>query len=90
MVVNSKGGLIINMTFSDTVTELDTFRITFPTSIGTVFTSVITSGSDGVSGLNSNVLTLAQNQLVTRNFWKNSFFVIRFNTITAPASIKTT
>ncbi len=45
MKVNEKIGIAINMTFSDTVNEQDTFRITFPGSLPVVFNSLSRSGT---------------------------------------------
>lgn len=89
MKVNQKVGIAINMTFSDTVNELDSFRVTFPGDIVVEFGSVSTSGtSEGVSGLMGQVLGVNMNTNFQVTYWEDHFFVINFYTMTAPPSVK--
>jgi hypothetical protein len=89
MKVNEKLGIIINMTFSDTVNENDTFRITFPNSLPVTFNSVSRSGSsEGTSTLSGQVLSLSMNINFPVTYWNEQFYVINFYTMTAPPSIK--
>jgi hypothetical protein len=89
MKVNDKVGIAINMTFSDTVNELDSFRITFPNSLPVTLNSVTRSGSsEGTSTLTSQVLSLSMNANFPVTYWYEQFYVINFYTMTAPPSIK--
>ena len=58
MTVNSKVGLSINMTFSDSINQFDTFTITFPNKLSATYVNVSTSGSEGNSALNGHVLNV--------------------------------
>jgi len=89
MIVNSNVGIRINMTFSDTVDQNDSFRVTFPSGLGVTFSSVSTSGSsEGVSSLNGQVLSVSQNVNFNVIYYKDYFMVINFYTMTAPPSTK--
>lgn len=62
MLVNQNVGIKINMTFSDTIDQNDAFRVTFPGSLGVIYTSISTSGSSqGLSSLNGQILSVNQN-----------------------------
>lgn len=89
MKVNEKVGIAINMTFSDTVNEFDSFRITFPNSLPVTFKSVTRSGtSEGTSTLTGQVLSVSMNVDFTATYLYEDFYVINFYTMTAPPSIK--
>lgn len=58
------------MTFSDTVDEKDTFRVTFPESISISYTSISTMGNgQPISSLNGQVLSIAMNPDFTATYW---------------------
>ena len=87
--MNQRVGIAINMTFSDTVNEYDTFRITFPSSLPVVFDNVTRSGSsEGTSTLMNQVLTVTMDVNFPATYWADQFYVINFYNMTAPPSIK--
>jgi len=88
MVVNSKVGIIINMTFADTVDQDDQFQIIFPNSLNVSYTNVTGSGSFGSTTLVGKTLTVSQNTAASINYYTQQFLVINFYMLTAPSSTR--
>jgi hypothetical protein len=88
MIVNSKVGITINMTFTDTVDQNDQFQIVFPNTLNVSYTNVTGSGSFGVSSLVGKTLTVAQNTAASLTYYTQQFLVINFYSLTAPSSTR--
>jgi hypothetical protein len=88
MIVNQKVGVIINMTFADTVDENDQFQIIFPNSLNVLYTNVTGSGSFGSSSLVGKTLSVTQNTAASITYYTQQFIVINFYTLTAPSNTR--
>jgi hypothetical protein len=88
MIVNQKVGVMINMTFADTVDENDQFQIIFPNSLNVSYTNVTGSGSFGSSSLVGKTLSVTQNTAASITYYTQQFIVINFYTLTAPSNTR--